>query len=343
MSFATVPDDCRNDHGVPAAYEAGEWVGRVGGIALVIVVAATVLLIAKRRVRGIVVGCLLAIACAIAATGASYAHMVAVINACSSRDVAASTRGEEKATRPPPPAVSSPDEPELLRLSGPAVAVDSSGVRVNGKLVADAATIAPGDLHRIEPLGAALQSLRDRLDDNGVEGAPVARTFAATIDPAIPSLAAASVMLTMARPPYSDLSVAVGNGGFRVTYLAANQRLPTESYFYFTPHGPMGFSMRRDRITRNLATVDPPCRESSAWTVLASERDMDRAATKLCDPSLVDCVDHVVFALPASRTFGDVLPWITAALHSRALSTRQLAFAPEGSEPVSKAVDCSKH
>jgi hypothetical protein len=342
MSLATVPDDCRSDHGVRAAYEAGEWVGRVGGMALVIVVVAAVVLIAKRRVRGIVVGCLVAIACATAATGASYAHMVAVINACSSMDVAAGTPGAAEATRPSPPPVPSADEAELLRLSGPAVAVDGTGVRVMGKLVADAATLAQGDLHRIEPLGAALQDLRDRLDDIGVEGAPVALTFAVTIDPAIPSLAAASVMLTMARRPYSDLSVAIGSGGLRVTYLAANQRLPTESYFYFTPHGTTGFSMRRDRITRNLATADPPCRESSAWVVLPSEHDIDRAATKLCDRSLVDCVDHVVFALPASRTFADVLPWITAALHSRALSTRQLAFTPEGSEPVPAAVDCSK-
>jgi hypothetical protein len=117
--------------------------------------------------------------------------------------------------------------------------------------------------------------------------------------------------------------------------------LPQESYFLFVPRGPSGFSIRRERVTRGPDGDGAPCRDRTPARALSSEREIDQAAAPLCGAALVDCVDHVVFALPADRPFSQVVPWIIAALRARALSAPQVAFVADGSDPSPDVAECA--
>lgn len=332
-----IPEFCGDDLGLHEASEAGARLGRASVLSLAVVVGAITLIVWKRTALGIVIGSAAAMVAALVVVGAAYARMRHVVDDC---DDVATASVPAPAGKPDQAAPAETDEVDIERLRTPSVVVTAGGIQVNGRRVAGPDALPQDDLRPIEPLAAVLHELDARLMSSGLRG-PIAARASVAIDPDVPPLAAGSVLLTVARAHYREMTVRVATTAFRATYLFSSPLLPTESDLYFAPHAPSGFAVHRETITRNLQSGGPPCRKRSSSRVLASERDIDPAAAKLCGASTVDCIDHVVFALPAKGTFGETILWIAAALKTRPLSAPQLAFVVEGTDPFPDAIECA--
>jgi hypothetical protein len=212
------------------------------------------------------------------------------------------------------------------------VALDESGVVVSGELV-EAAIALPADKLAVVPrVVAAVEEIYDRREASGITAPLPVRV---KIAPNVPALRAGSLIATVGRMG-ADVTVAVGATKFRLHYLPASP-VPVESFFHLLPATGVSYAIERERVTRDVRTHAPPCRERTGRREISSVSAMRDAAGVLC-ASTVDCVDHVEFGLSPELSFGDAAPWIASAVGL--LEFPDLRFVVAGTEPFPDTIAC---
>jgi hypothetical protein len=220
----------------------------------------------------------------------------------------------------------------------PTITVDSAGVSVNGRPTVDAAALASTDLVVIEPLRVTLRSMMTHWQDVHEE-APTPRAAVATIiiAPETPAIVAGSVIQTVER--LYQVVIKTGATTINLKYMRPGSPIPIERFLFVAPQAAAGYTLERQQITGE-GKHGPRCRERSVARVVTSESQINAEVAAMCKPFGVDCVDHVVFALPANRPFGDVLPWISTASRARPLGGL-VRFIASGSAPFPEAIICA--
>ena len=223
-------------------------------------------------------------------------------------------------------------ESDVSELSSVAVVLDDAGVAINGKVIEGTQTLPVDGISTIEPVVAQIHALYDRRESLGLLGPMPAHV---TISPDAPATRAGALLATVGRMCHSVI-LTVGATTFHLNYLPSST-IPIEAFFYVEPRSGGGYALERQRISRDVRTHDPGCRERTKRRDLSSDREVRSAAAQLC-AGVVDCVDHIEFALSRERYFGEVAPWMATALEL--LRSPDLRVVAEGSEPFPNIVAC---